>query len=131
MALFNWSDRFSVGIPLIDSQHKKLVGYLNTLYEAMRAGKGNEALAEILDNLVNYTQTHFKAEEKLMQSHQYPEFPNHYRQHEAFVRKLTEIQQQFNGGGMGVTLKVANFLKEWLSQHILVTDRKYIPYINK
>lgn len=77
MAFFNWDDLGSVNIERIDNQHKKLVSYLNELFEAMRAGKGNEVLEKILNALLSYTNTHFASEEKLTQTHGYPGYLFH------------------------------------------------------
>ena len=85
IVFFNWRDNYNVGIPLMGSQYKRMAGYLDFPYEVMQAGIGNEASSE---TLTNDTKTHFIAEEKLVQAHQCPGFPNHYRQHEAFAKKL-------------------------------------------
>jgi hypothetical protein len=45
VALMTWTDRLSVGVGVIDDDHKKLVGMVNELYEAMQAGHGKEKLA--------------------------------------------------------------------------------------
>ena len=38
MSFFEWKEDYSVEIKKIDTQHEKLVGYLNELYESMKAG---------------------------------------------------------------------------------------------
>ena len=43
MALFGWKSEYSVGIEKFDRQHRLLVGYINALYEALRAGRGRSA----------------------------------------------------------------------------------------
>ena len=65
MAYFSWKDEYRVGVIAIDSQHQRLVSYLNDLYEAMEAGTGREKVIEILDGLIVYTKLHFKTEEEL------------------------------------------------------------------
>ena len=58
MSFFEWKDDYSVGIDKIDKQHRKLVGYLNELYESMKAGKGKGTLGAVLKGLVEYTKNH-------------------------------------------------------------------------
>ena len=69
MAFFNWEDRFSVGIAEIDMQHQKLVQMLNELYDAMKAGKGNDVLGKVLNGMIQYTASHFATEERYMKLH--------------------------------------------------------------
>ena len=55
MSLFAWSAKYSLHIGQIDEQHKKLVGMLNDLFDAMKAGKGNDVLDNVLSQLIAYT----------------------------------------------------------------------------
>ena len=82
MALFQWKPEYSVGIERFDRQHRVLVGFLNELYEAMRAGHGRRALANVLNGLMVYTRTHFADEEEWMKRCGYPGFAEHKRKHE-------------------------------------------------
>jgi hemerythrin len=56
-----WTDKLSVGVGVIDDDHKKLVGMVNELYDAMQAGHGKEKLGRILDELVKYTNIPFRS----------------------------------------------------------------------
>jgi len=68
MPLMEWNERLSVGVASIDAEHKRLVGMLNELYDAMQARHSQEALGKVLDGLINYTASHFKHEEPLCQN---------------------------------------------------------------
>lgn len=130
MALFVWSDKFSVNIKEIDSQHKKLVDLLNSLHDSMKAGKGNEVLGKTLTELIQYVGTHFATEEKLMSAHGYPEYNTHKAEHEKLAQKAIELQKDFQQGAPVLTVEVLGFLKDWLQNHILGTDKKYGPFLN-
>ncbi len=130
MALFEWSDKYSVNINEIDNQHKKIINIINGLHYAMKEGKGREALASILQSLIDYTKTHFTDEERLMNINGYPEFSKHRAAHENLVKQVLDFQQKFKDGNIMVSLELAGFLKDWLSKHILETDKKYAPFLN-
>lgn len=130
MALFIWSDKYSVNIKEIDNQHKRLVDMLNALHEAMKAGKGNEVVGKTLTELIQYVGTHFAAEEKLMATHSYPEYNAHKAEHAKLTQKTAELQKSFQQGAPVLTVEVLNFLKDWLQNHILGTDKKYGPFLN-
>jgi hemerythrin len=72
-----WKDEYSVGIESIDSQHKKLLGLINSLQTAVNYKTGEAFEREALDELVDYTKTHFKFEEDMMEQNGYPEFTTH------------------------------------------------------
>ena len=127
MAQFVWQEKFSVGIPTIDREHKQLVELLNELLEAMQAGHGQDVLKDVLNKLVGYTASHFKNEERLMQQCGYPGFAEHKAKHDAMTAKVLDLQQKVNSGSHGVTLEVGNFLRGWLNKHILETDMDYSP----
>jgi hemerythrin len=130
MALMEWSDNLSVKVTQIDEQHKKLVGMLNDLHDAMKQGKGSDVTGKILDGLIEYVATHFANEEKIMKDNAYPEYLKHKKEHDALTNQALELQKQFQNGKPVLTVELMKFLKDWLSNHILGTDKKYGPYLN-
>jgi hemerythrin len=124
---FAWSDAMSVGINEIDEQHKTLVDILNRLFHAVVQRESNEITIEILDTLVDYTKTHFGLEEKLLLDAGYnpTEFAAHQREHRAFIEKISLAANKHLVEGKSVSFEIINFLKHWLQDHILVTDKKY------
>ena len=68
MPICTWNSEYSVGIDQIDKQHQKLVLLINTLFDAMKEGKGKERQGHILNELVQYTDYHFKCEEELFEN---------------------------------------------------------------
>lgn len=124
---FEWSDAMSVGIAEIDEQHKILVGILNRLFSATVARENHEITIEILDTLVDYTNTHFGLEEKLLQDAGYNpvEFAAHQYEHRIFIEKISAAANKHLVEGKSVSFEIISFLKRWLRDHILITDRKY------
>ena len=130
MALMNWESKFSVKIKEIDDQHKKLFDLINSLHDAMKAGKGKDALGKVLTELVDYTVYHFGTEEKLFQKYGYPETAAHKKEHEALKKQAGELKTKFEKEGGVITIEVMNFLRDWLNNHILKIDMKYSPFLN-
>jgi len=119
-----WDDSLLTGIPEVDHQHKRLIEILNELYAAMHQGRSSEILDKILEELVSYTHYHFRTEEQLMEQHKYAEMAFHKLQHERFIAKVNEFLDKKSKGQVGLGLEIANFLKEWLLNHIKGTDKK-------
>jgi len=130
MPLITWNDNYSVNISEIDSQHKKLIELINQLHEAMRVGKGKDILGKILGELVNYTVYHFGTEEKLFNKYGYHEFVKHKKQHDDLTGQVRDTADKFGKGDNIITVEVMNFLKNWLNDHILASDKKYAPFLN-
>lgn len=130
MALFEWSDKYSVNIKEIDSQHKNLVDLLNSLHDSMKVGKGSEVLGKTLTELIQYVGTHFDAEEKLLRTHGYPEYNSHKAEHTKLTQKVIGFQKDFQQGLPVITVELLGFLKDWLQNHILGIDKKYSQFLN-
>ncbi|HEX8947628.1 MAG TPA: bacteriohemerythrin [Dissulfurispiraceae bacterium] len=130
MALMTWDGKFSVNIKEIDDQHKKLFDLVNNLHDAMKAGKGKEAVGKVLNELISYTVYHFGTEEKLFQQYGYPEQTKHKKEHEDLTKKATDLKGKFDKGDIAITIEVMNFLRDWLNTHILRTDKAYSAFLN-
>ena len=121
----NWDERFITNNTEIDAQHHNLIDILNKLHEAMRVGKGSVALTTIFDELIAYTDYHFKTEEKLFATVTYPEVQDHIKQHRALVAQALDLQAKFKAGTDFITVEVLSFLKNWVNDHILKMDMTY------
>lgn len=128
MPLMTWKDDYSVKVKLIDQQHKKLIDLLNKMYDGLREQRGKEVIGGVLAELVSYTEGHFTTEERLMSTHKYPGYDVHKLEHHMLVKKVTDFQKEFQAGRTSVSLDVMNFLRDWLTNHILGTDKRYSAF---
>jgi len=130
MPIMTWIDSYSTGIAASDQQHKKLIELINTLHDAMAQGQAKAVLGKILGELVAYCASHFAMEEKLFDTHGYPDAAAHKEKHQKMTAKVIALQQQFEQGKAMMTMEVMDFLQQWLDKHILGTDKKYGPFLN-
>jgi hemerythrin len=91
----NWDDSLATGNAEIDAQHHKLVDLINQLHEAMRTGKGSAALSGIFDELIKYTDYHFKTEERLFGPVDYAQKDAHVKEHVDLVKQALGLQAKF------------------------------------
>ena len=131
MALITWSNMLSTGIGEQDNQHKKLIDLINQLNDAMQAGHGADVLGKVLSELVNYTVFHFSYEEKLMAQHKYEDTPAHKAEHAKFVQTVGDFKKKFDSGSAVISVEIMNFLRDWLTSHIMKTDKKLGQSLNK
>jgi hemerythrin len=90
-----------------------------------------EKMNDIFDHLTDYTKKHFSTEEIVLRRYKYAEFDQHKQEHDKFIDRLEELKTDFASEKVTVSLEVLNFLKNWLLNHILISDKKYAAYIKK
>jgi len=131
MALFEWKDSFSVGIGSIDEDHKGLINIINELFDAVSHGVAKEHISSDLAKLVDYTKTHFKREEIFFEKTNYPLLEEHKLQHDVFIKKINNLQKDFEKGNQTISVELLKFLTDWLVNHILSSDRKYKEHFQR
>jgi hemerythrin-like metal-binding protein len=130
VGLIEWTPEMSVGNAAIDHDHQNLIALFNQLGLSQIVGN-RHVVSWVLDEMVNYTLSHFQREEELLEKCNYPDLENHRRIHHNAVTKIKEIRQQYNLGLRDhIETELIAFLSNWLSDHILGEDRKYIPAIH-
>ncbi len=125
MAILTWSDQLELGIDSVDQQHRHLVDILNQLDEAVAVGSETSTILGLLDALVEYTHVHFSDEEGLMRQHGYDaqKFAQHQVQHRDFVAEVRRQLNKAHADPDSVTKELLSFLVQWLSEHILYSDK--------
>jgi len=121
-----WDDKYSVKVELIDNQHKKMFEVINELIDAIETKPDKENIAPIINSLVEYKKFHFATEEKYFAEFNYEDAVDHIAKHRAFGERLEEIQKQFGDDIIGFAFALVDFLEDWLIEHLMNTDQKYV-----
>jgi len=129
MAYLHWSGDLDTGIEVIDGQHKRIVDYLNELNEANDKGD-RQTTNHVLNELVDYTLTHFAFEEELQEKAGYPFVRAHKRVHDIFTKRVAEFQKRA-AAGENVAPELLSMLKIWLVNHIKGDDADYAESVRK
>jgi hemerythrin len=123
--MFEWTPDFAIGMPYIDEQHQALFRHAEELYAAMAAGQGKAVVSKTLTRLIEYTEEHFAAEERLMGMHNYPGVAVQKREHQALAQKVKAFAAEYAGGQAVVTVQLLQFLRDWLNLHIKQLDMQF------
>lgn len=118
-----WSPDLDTGIAEIDRQHRRIVEYINSLYE-QRSNPDRSALARVIADTVEYTQSHFAFEEHLLEQAGYEFTDLHKKVHQLFIRRISTIKARFDGGE-NVAEELHQVLSRWLFSHIRTEDHGY------
>lgn len=119
---FPWTPDLSLGIELIDEQHKVLVRLINHLHDLSVNGGTAEAMGAVLRQLADYTHFHFGDEERFMVEMGYQDLAGHKEIHRRF---LEEVDGLVKSSGSIDPDTLLGKLRDWLTGHIMGTDRKY------
>jgi hemerythrin len=131
MERITWNSTFSVGITKIDEQHRRLIDMINLLIDNPDADVHSEPVSEVLVRMTEYALLHFQTEEELMRQYHYPDLNTHEQEHTAFKLKASGFFIQTMDGKKSVPTEILEFLKQWLTHHILNSDMKYSVYIRE
>ncbi|KIH76156.1 hemerythrin [Geoalkalibacter ferrihydriticus] len=131
MPAIEWKADYSVNIDKIDRQHQHLFHLFNQLQEAIIDKKAQHTLALFVDEMVDYTLTHFSTEEKYMLAYEYPELREHKAEHRIFTEKALDLQRRIRNDEFILSLEVLRFLCNWIAEHICTSDQKYSRHFNE
>ena len=129
--LITWAPRMSVGVSILDEDHKRIMKMINKLHDAMAEGRAKKIMGEIFHDLMVYINLHFETEESMFKQTGYEGATEQVRQHKEFATKTMLIMGQFREDPESVKpMEVLYFLKDWWLDHIMNADKKYAPYLN-
>jgi len=131
MPLFLWKKSYEIKVPDVDVQHRRLVGMINELSDAMMLQSGQRTVPHILEKLVDYVQLHFTSEESLMEKIDYPDLEEHRQQHLEFTQKVLDFKVKHTCEKTLDTVELLNFLCDWLKMHILECDKAIGSYMRR
>jgi hemerythrin len=78
----------------------------------------------------DYSLFHFNSEEQMLKTHGYPELGNHKKEHKGFIEKIEDLNKRISEGRLVVSVELTVFIKAWLTNHIMVNDKKYAAFLN-
>lgn len=129
-----WRPDFATGVAIIDDQHRVLVNMLNEANTKLTDRSPIADFSKIVQGLLAYAGYHFKTEEGLMDQHGYDaccaeDAARHRAQHQAFAEKVIAVQASLAAGQRIPKADLVDFLTQWLTDHILNTDRDFGKFI--
>ena len=124
------TDDLKTGIETIDDQHQALLNWANAVSdEGVLADQ--DKLSEALNNLDDYVNYHFRAEEQAMDTHGYDRLEKHKAQHHRLMREVTELfgRLQREGASKGLLVEVQYMFADWYTLHIKEWDKPFADFL--
>lgn len=130
--IFPWDKNFETGIALIDEQHQKLVQILNHLAVHLANRSSKKILNEVFDELFDYADYHFRAEEEVWRKHLLNDesFNSHEKTHKSFISHVIDLRGREGREDYDQIMQdTVGFLTHWLAYHILDNDKRMAKVI--
>ena len=124
-----WVPEYNTGIDVIDDQHKRILDYINEIVE-ISDGTDRARVKQILDNIIDYTQSHFTFEESLQEEAGYQYRVPHKRVHDLFIKKIETYRDRFEMG-QSIEGELHEVLSQWLINHIQRDDADYVGAVKE
>ena len=125
---YEFTDDYLTGIELIDKEHEHLFEIANETYDLLKnefVTDKYDRIVALLEELKDYTKTHFAHEEEYMKSINYQYIWSEIHQHRTFENKLDDIDlKKLDDSQQEYILEILDFLTKWLSGHIKGADRR-------
>lgn len=128
--LIEWDEeRFSVGVPAMDDQHKNWINMINDLHAAFLGKADSVTVEKLIAHILDYCRYHFAAEEALMKRIGYVNFVDHRDAHARFFVKIKAMESDLLSGSQPLKTQIMCIMKNWLEEHILTQDMDYRNFI--
>lgn len=124
-----WDEKYNLGLPVIDNEHRRMFGILNELSRSIDNGNSETVLGSILARIRKYTECHFLNEEACMEKVAYPNLDQHRLLHAVLRQSVLAYQERYQSGERINSVEILNFLSDWLANHIQVEDIKLANWL--
>ncbi len=130
MPFMEWREEYATGIEDIDNDHITLFTFVNELHDQVSKQADRETVADTLEGLVNYVNEHFVREENFMAHAGYYDLAEHAESHRRLSARVFSLKEAYDQNPDDFdTGALLEFLKGWLTGHILYTDMDYVPVV--
>ena len=129
MQPIEWSSELEIGIDVIDGQHRRIVDYINEL-QRVTDEENDPVTRRVINDLIDYTYSHFAFEEALMEEADYDSLPIHRKTHEAFCSRIEDFKRR-SEAGEAVAQPLGDLLRTWLLRHIMSDDESYAELVKE
>ncbi|MBL1178199.1 bacteriohemerythrin [Pantanalinema sp. GBBB05] len=131
MTIAVWKTEYLTGDLHVDQEHQELFEMVNSLHDAILRAAPYSVVQEIFADLASHTVKHFQTEERLMQVSNYPGCDRHKQSHDGLVSKVKTLSQQLDNQTLPLSIRLTEFLAEWLAHHIQGEDQNMIRFFRE
>jgi len=120
----------SVGVGMLDRDHREMSEALQELHEAATTGRKRSRTGSLLRRLAHFTLTHFALEESMMGATRYPEMNLHRLKHQWLMQQMENLIARSNLGNFILDDRSLSPIAESHLDHVQKDDLHYGLWLN-
>ena len=124
MALIEWKNEFSVGVPSVDHEHQELIELINELHAHLKQPRPALTVGEFLGEIYARIAAHFALEERVMREQHYDQYADHKADHERLLDEIRDIMDDYMMQGAFDDTVLAERLRDWFGIHFRTKDAR-------
>ena len=124
MSFLEWKTEFSVGVPSMDDEHRRMIDLINAVYVALRGERDATAIESFLGDVHNAVASHFALEERLMRESGYAEYAAHKDDHEELLDQIRAMMDAVNDDAEAGLGQLEACLSDWFGRHFSTFDAR-------
>ena len=131
MSLIEWREDFSVGVGVVDLEHRALIDLINDLHGHMGEGATQDEVVDALGEIYAQIAAHFALEEKVMRDRDYEFYGSHKDSHEELLDELRDIMDRVEDDGRYEEAHLSRELNHWFTDHFKTHDARLHQYLGR
>jgi hemerythrin len=131
MALTTSDDQLSVGVKMLDCDHRTLFDTIHELSDLAATNEDPRRTTSLLRKLAQFTMTHFALEEGMMVATKYPGLTRHRLNHQHMIEQINALAAVQSSAGTPLDLQSLSLLAELHERHIQSDDLHYGCWLNE
>lgn len=132
MPALPWKEEYNINVAVIDEQHRHLAELAGRVHEVLATNpEGGPEIRQLVDELINFTRTHFTTEEQLMLKHEYPEYEAHRTAHQQVLYRLGTLAKLSDQPMPLATRIDPDATDDWVTSHLLEKDMQLGKFLNE
>ncbi len=129
---FKWLDAFSIEIPEIDADHRKLIDLSEKLTHLLRINRQWSRVVAVLKSIRKYWVAHCRREERILNTDKYPDIVQHQQEHRRITQSMDRIIALLSGAskrGSSTDVETASMFRSMIIDHMLLFDLAYKSHV--
>jgi hemerythrin len=137
---YHWSEKYKIGIPEVDDQHKRLFEAINELGDFLGNEKREEnqkwTIQSFMVEILSYIDKHFRDEEWLMEQNQVPWLEEHRKIHQGLATNIIDFKDKVLAISHGdeqlhMMEQIHKVMGNWIIQHIMEEDNRFAHFLKE
>jgi len=125
------SPAWSVGVTLLDCDHRTISEALFDLNEELSKGENRRRIATLLRNFRRFNRNHFQLEESMMAATKFPGLALHRLHHKWLVDQMASLVADYTRGARHLDQSSLGFLSQAHSIHVQKDDLDFGEWLNR